>query len=123
LSWQQVRGLEGSGLISFGPHGASHTILTGLDDQHLEQELRRSHRALMQGCMRPLPVYCYPNGDHDQRVREYLVAYSYLYALGTDAGIYRGAGDRLMVPRIGVSQCNASRPELLAWRICRSVHP
>ena len=120
LSWQQVRGLEGSGLISFGPHGASHAILTGLDDQHLEQELSRSHRALLQGCMRPLPVFCYPNGDHDQRVREYLVAYSYLYALGTDAGIYRGTGDPLMVPRIGVSQRNASRPELLAWRISRS---
>lgn len=123
LDWQQVRGLEGSGLISFGPHGASHTILTGLDDQHLVQELSRSHRALMQGCMRPLPVYCYPNGDHDQRVRECLVAYSYLYALGTDAGIYRGAGDPLVLPRIGVSQRNASRPELLAWRIGRSIHP
>ncbi len=120
LDWQQVRVLENSGLISFGPHGASHTILTGLDDQHLFQELSRSHQALLQGCMRPLPVYCYPNGDHDQRVRQLLISYRYPFALGTDVGIYRGAGDPLVLPRIGVSQCNASRPELLAWRIGRS---
>ncbi|MFJ2363237.1 polysaccharide deacetylase family protein [Pseudomonas sp. NPDC087697] len=117
LDWQQVRALENSGLISFGPHGASHAILTGLDDQQLDQELSRSRDALHNGCQQPLPVYCYPNGDHDQRVRQHLVAHRYLYALGTGSGIYRGTGDPLALPRFGVSQRNASRPELLAWRI------
>ncbi|WP_347905387.1 polysaccharide deacetylase family protein [Pseudomonas purpurea] len=117
LDWQQVRALEDSGLISFGPHGASHAILTGLDDARLEQELSRSHAALQLGCQQPLPVYCYPNGDHDQRVRQRLAAHRYPFALGTGTGLYRGTGDPLALPRFGVSQRNASRPELLAWRI------
>ncbi len=119
MDWQQVQTLEDSGLISFGPHGASHAILTGLDDYRLEQELSRSHEALIKGCRQPLPVYCYPNGDHDLRVRQRLASHRYSYALSTLAGVYRGNDDPLALPRIGVSQRNASRPSLLAWRISR----
>ncbi|MGH8379958.1 polysaccharide deacetylase family protein [Pseudomonas sp.] len=119
LDWNQVRHLESSGLISFGPHGASHALLPGLDDQRLEEELSRSHYALQQGCKQPLPVYCYPNGDHDARVRERLAAHRYPFALSTRAGICQGCDDPLALPRIGVSQRNASRPSLLAWRISR----
>ncbi|SEM53044.1 Polysaccharide deacetylase [Pseudomonas sp. ok272] len=121
MDWHQVRAMENSGLINFGPHGASHTILTRLDDQRLDQELRRSREALDNGCQQPLPVYCYPNGDHDQRVREHLTEHRYPFALGTGAGLYRGHGDPLALPRFGVSQRTASRPELLAWRIARGA--
>ncbi|MCO7564129.1 polysaccharide deacetylase family protein [Pseudomonas sp. S 311-6] len=119
LDWRQVRQLESTGLIRFGPHGASHALLPGLDDQRLDEELSRSHQALQQGCTQPLPVYCYPNGDHDARVRARLAAHRYPYALSTRAGICQGHDDPLALPRIGVSQRTASRPSLLAWRISR----
>jgi len=122
LDWQQVRQLEDSGLIRFGPHGASHALLPGLDDQRLEEEISRSHRALLQGCRDPLPVYCYPNGDHDLRVRQRLAAHRYPWALSTRAGLCQSSDDPLALPRIGVSQRNASRPSLLAWRISRGGH-
>ncbi|MDR0280560.1 MAG: polysaccharide deacetylase family protein [Paucimonas sp.] len=123
LDWQQVRQLEDSGLISFGPHGASHALLPGLDDHRLEDEISRSHSALSQGCRNPLPVYCYPNGDHDLRVRQRLAAHRYPWALSTRAGLCQSSDDPLALPRIGVSQRNASRPSLLAWRISRGGNP
>lgn len=123
LDWQQVRQLEDSGLVRFGPHGASHAILTGLDDEQLEHELRRSHEALLRGCRQPLPVYCYPNGNHDTRVRERVAAHRYPYALGTRAGVWRGAHDPLALPRIGVSQHTAHHPSLLAWRMYQGARP
>lgn len=123
LDWHQVRALEASGLIRFGPHGASHTILTDLDDQHLDEELSRSRNALLNGCNRPLPVYCYPNGDHDARVREHVADHDFPFALGTVAGIYRGVSDPLALPRIGISQRTAHNPELLSWRIYRGARP
>lgn len=121
MDWHQVRALEDSGLISFGPHGASHALLPSLDDRRLEEELSRSHSALAQGCRRPLPVYCYPNGDHDLRVRQRLAAHLYPYALSTRPGLCSHHDDPLALPRIGVSQRNASRPSLLAWRISRGA--
>lgn len=123
LDWQQVRSLEASGLIRFGPHGASHAILTGLDDQTLDEELSRSRQALLNGCNRPLPVYCYPNGDNDERVRQHVANHDFRFALGTGTGIYRGANDPLALPRFGVSQRTARNPDLLSWRIYRGARP
>ncbi|MFL1515463.1 polysaccharide deacetylase family protein [Pseudomonas prosekii] len=123
LDWQQVRALEASGLVRFGPHGASHAILTGLSDRRLDEELSRSREALLAGCNRPLPVYCYPNGDHDARVRQHVAGHDFPFALGTGTGIYRGASDPLALPRFGVSQRTARNPELLSWRIYRGARP
>ena len=118
-----MRSLEASGLIRFGPHGASHAILTGLDDQTLDEELSRSRQALLNGCNRPLPVYCYPNGDNDERVRQHVADHDFPFALGTGTGIYRGANDPLALPRFGVSQRTARNPDLLSWRIYRGARP
>jgi peptidoglycan/xylan/chitin deacetylase (PgdA/CDA1 family) len=123
LDWHQVRSLEASGLVRFGPHGASHAILTGLDDQRLDEELRRSRDALLNGCNRPLPVYCYPNGDNDARVRQQVAEHKFPFALGTGTGLYRGTDNPLALPRFGVSQRTARNPELLSWRIYRGARP
>lgn len=123
LDWHQVRQLEGSGLISFGPHGASHALLPGLADTELEAELSRAEVALQQGCLQPLPVYCYPNGDHDARVRSQVAAHHYRYALSTRAALCSANDDPLALPRIGVSQRSARNPSLLAWRMSRGVRP
>ncbi|MCS3838232.1 peptidoglycan/xylan/chitin deacetylase (PgdA/CDA1 family) [Pseudomonas sp. JAI111] len=121
LDWHQVRSLEASGLVRFGPHGASHAILTGLDDQHLHEELSRSRDALLNGCNRPLPVYCYPNGDNDARVRKQVCEHDFPFALGTGTGIYRRNCDPLNLPRFGVSQRAARNPQLLSWRLYRGA--
>ncbi|MFP3678086.1 polysaccharide deacetylase family protein [Pseudomonas sp. SIMBA_041] len=121
LDWHQVRSLEASGLVRFGPHGASHAILTGLDDQRLHEELSRSRVALQHGCNRPLPVYCYPNGDNDARVRDQVALHDFPFALGTGTGIYRGSEDPLNLPRFGVSQRVARNPQLLSWRLYRGA--
>lgn len=123
LDWHQVRSLEACGLVRFGPHGASHAILTGLDDQRLDEELSRSRQALLNSCNRPLPVYCYPNGDNDERVRQHVAEHHFPFALGTGTGIYRDTCDPLALPRFGVSQRTARNPELLSWRIYRGGRP
>lgn len=117
LDWEQVRALEASGLVRFGPHGASHTILTQLDTGQLERELHDSSEVLRQRCRYPLPVYCYPNGNHDEAVRRRLGSHRFRYALSTRPGLVRARQDQLALPRIGVSQLNAGRPSLLAWRM------
>ncbi len=122
LSWQQVRALEASGLVRFGPHGASHSILKHLDDHELDQEIRRSRDALAARCQEPLNIYCYPNGDHDARVDAALLRAGYALALGTRPGLVCAPlREPLALPRIGVSQQTAQRPELLAWRLFKGA--
>jgi hypothetical protein len=70
-----------------------------------------------------LPVYCYPNGDNDARVRRQVADHDYPFALGTGTGIYRGTEEPLNLPRFGVSQRTARNPELLSWRLYRGARP
>ncbi|AHL77384.1 polysaccharide deacetylase [Stutzerimonas stutzeri] len=121
MNWEQVAELERSGWVRFGPHGAGHGILTKLDDAALTDDLQRSHLALATHCQTPLPIYCYPNGDHDSRVRQAVAQLGYRRALGTHPGLYRDGDDPLALARIGVSHPMARHPGLFAWRLMRSL--
>ncbi|NBF08050.1 polysaccharide deacetylase family protein [Pseudomonas sp. Fl4BN1] len=122
LDWAQVERLERSGLVRFGPHGASHGILTRLDGPALRSDLHRSHAALQEHCQAPLGVYCYPNGDHSPEVRAAVAELGYRYALGTRPGLIEADGNPLLaLPRIDVSHASAGRPGLLAWRLLQGA--
>lgn len=122
LDWAQVRRLERSGLVRFGPHGASHSILTRLDRTALRDDLQRSHQALQAHCQAPLGIYCYPNGDHDPEVRAAVAELGYHYALSTRCGLIEADGNpRLALPRIDVSHASAAHPGLLAWRLLQGA--
>ncbi|OLF54206.1 polysaccharide deacetylase family protein [Pseudomonas chlororaphis] len=122
LDWSQVKRLERSGLVRFGPHGASHGILTQLDSATLKDDLARSHACVQHHCAAPLPIYCYPNGDHDPAVRQAVAALGYRYALGTAPGLIEPArNEPLALPRIDVSQASARTPSLLAWRLLKGA--
>ncbi|MDR2365579.1 MAG: polysaccharide deacetylase family protein [Zoogloeaceae bacterium] len=121
LDWAQVRALEDSGLARFGPHGASHAILTRLDAVALERELARSHAALRAHCRHPLPVYCYPNGDHDDKVRSAVAALGYRHALTARLGLIGPGSDPLTLPRINVSHGGSGLLAQISWHLLRSA--
>jgi peptidoglycan/xylan/chitin deacetylase (PgdA/CDA1 family) len=121
MNWEQVRALESSGLVRFGPHGASHAILPRLDAAALDDELTRSRRALHEHCRHPLPVYCYPNGDHDERIMRAVAAHGYRYALTTKPGLIGAGADALALPRIDVGHIAARHPARLGWRLLRGA--
>lgn len=121
MDWDQVRALEDSGWVRFGPHGARHGILTTMDDTALVDDLQRSHRELATRCRAPLPIYCYPNGDHNSRVRQAVAQLGYHRALGTHPGLCHASNDPLALPRIGVNHQMARHPGLFGWRLLQGL--
>jgi len=121
MDWRQVEELERSGWVRFGPHGARHGILTHMDDTTLADDLKRSHDVLAAHCRVPLPIYCYPNGNHDSRVRQAVMQLGYRRALSTRPGPHRDGDEPLALARIGVSHWMARHPGLFAWRLMRSL--
>lgn len=122
MTWEQVQDMERSGLIRFGPHGASHAILDQLADEELTSEVIRSRDMLAKQCTAPLPVYCYPNGNHDARVRAAVAAAGYSHALSTQSGLVQSGNELLALPRIDLSHAAAARPALLTWRLLQGAY-
>ena len=70
MSWNDLRRAEELGM-TFGPHTVTHPILSRTSDSQCRHELRESWVRLKAEARRPVPVFCYPNGQFtDFGVRE-----------------------------------------------------
>ena len=104
LSWEQIRTMAGSGLISVGSHTRRHTRLSdALTPERLHDEIAGSRLVIESNAGCEAPLFCYPNGDVTATVRS-LVAEHYLAACSTLPGWHSIAADRYMIRRISVHQ-------------------
>ena len=70
MSWQEASEMQGTGLVSFGGHTVHHQILSMLDDDTLESEIRDSIHAVEERLGTVTGTFAYPNGqpqDFDRR--------------------------------------------------------
>ncbi len=112
MDWQQIRQMD-PGLVTIGSHSLRHPILTTLDDGDLELELRESRSELESRLQRSVPIFCYPNGSMDARVRD-CASRHYDAAVSTaEALIDDVPPDYWALPRIPVSP----HLELSVWRL------
>lgn len=63
MSWDELRALRESPLVSFGAHTVSHYALAKLHPNQVRQEMLASKRRLEQELQQPCRHFCYPYGD------------------------------------------------------------
>ncbi|GCE25373.1 hypothetical protein KDA_08570 [Dictyobacter alpinus] len=70
LTWEQIKEMEASGLISFGAHTVNHPILANIaDPTELLFEIKESRRILEEKLGSPIRTFAYPVGKF-QHIRE-----------------------------------------------------
>jgi peptidoglycan/xylan/chitin deacetylase (PgdA/CDA1 family) len=127
MGWTELRQMAAEG-HEIGSHSLSHPILPLCDDARLREEIAGSRQALQAGLGASVDSFCYPNGDHDDRVVAAVAAAGYRYAVTTTWG----ANDRTASPfrlrrcdiqgatsRSAAGGLSAAR---LAWRLS-GLHP
>lgn len=67
LSWNQLRELERQGL-TLGSHTRTHAIMTKVTPEQMREEIQGSQEDLRRETGACLPIFCYPNGNHDADV-------------------------------------------------------
>jgi len=88
MSWSHIRQLLDDG-HEIGSHSARHPILPLVDDDTLRREVADSRHLLEEQLQHPVRSFCYPNGDHDDRVVNAVKAAGYSQAVTTRYGINR----------------------------------
>jgi peptidoglycan/xylan/chitin deacetylase (PgdA/CDA1 family) len=102
MTLEQVLALARKG-HEIGSHTLSHPILTRLDDAELEREVARSKAELETWLGLEIHGFCYPNGDHDERVRAHVRTAGYRWACSTRAGRNHADLDAFDLQRIDVT--------------------
>jgi peptidoglycan/xylan/chitin deacetylase (PgdA/CDA1 family) len=125
LTWDEVREMHGSGLISFGSHTESHRILTTLRGKEIDEELRRSRdRLLAEGVVDSsfLP-FAYPNGNYTRAIAELVRKRGYSLAVTTRKGWMHlhEEIDEFGLNRIGIHQDMASTDAMFGCRILQII--
>jgi peptidoglycan/xylan/chitin deacetylase (PgdA/CDA1 family) len=113
VDWETARALD-PGLVTIGSHTTSHPILTTLPDDALEAEVGGSRPLLEEALGRTVDLFCYPNGDEDDRVRA-AVRRHYRAAVTTVPGTLLAGADPWRLPRVGAVPALATT----AWRMVR----
>lgn len=99
VSWNQARELDRHHL-AIESHTVTHPILTGVDDARLRRELSESRAQLEGELHRRVELFCYPNGDHDTRVRKAVAQAGYRCAVTTEPGLVHRRSDPLALRRV-----------------------
>ena len=102
-----LRGLQSRGHV-VGSHTLSHPLLPQLDDVALAAELVRSRNMLEDWLQTTVDGFCYPNGDHDERVVAAVRNAGYAHACTTLNGRNGPDADRLRLCRIDMHPSRSS---------------
>jgi peptidoglycan/xylan/chitin deacetylase (PgdA/CDA1 family) len=95
MSWDDLSALARDG-VEVGSHTISHAHLTGLGDSDLACELEESKRRIEDELGCPCPLFAYPYGELDRRVRAAVRAVGYERAFA----LWSPRGDRFASPRV-----------------------
>ena len=99
VTWDQAREMDANG-VEIGSHTLTHPILTNIGDERLVGELRDSKSRLEEVLGRRVDLFCYPNGDNDERVRREVAQAEYLAAVTVVNGLNQSGDDPLTLRRI-----------------------
>lgn len=99
ITWGQALEMEAAG-IELGSHSKTHPILTTLDDSGLCDELVESRLRLEDALQHEIDIFCYPNGDVDERVRRSASAAGYRCAVTVEPGFNSASSDALRLRRM-----------------------
>ena len=88
--------------------------MTQIAPDEAKKELRNSCEAMLMQQIKPLPVFCYPNGNCNQDIKDLTRDNGYVAALGCDLGLEgRQPADLFSLKRISFHEGIASSTSLL----------
>jgi peptidoglycan/xylan/chitin deacetylase (PgdA/CDA1 family) len=99
ITWDQAREMD-SAQLELGSHTATHPILTRVDDRRLSEELNNSRTRLEENLNRKIDLFCYPNGDYDQRVLRAAKQAGYSCAVTIESGLNESGCDPMQLRRV-----------------------
>lgn len=117
LNWDEVREMAGKG-VTFGSHSGSHRIMTQIPLSEVKTELINSRKTMLQQGIKPVPVFCYPNGSFDRDIQELVRESGYLAAVGCEVGLERDRpSDLFALKRISLHEDTSASVPLLAFAL------
>ncbi|MGC3976653.1 MAG: polysaccharide deacetylase family protein [Nitrospira sp.] len=117
VNWDEVREMSQGG-VSFGSHSCSHRILTTITSDDVSVELTKSRQVLLEQGVNYVPVFCYPNGNSDERIQRQVQACGYEAACSVTMGVEGPTPEnKYAIRRVGIHNDITNTIPLFSWRM------
>ncbi len=114
LSWEEIKEMRDSGLITFGSHSLTHPFLDTLkSEEELKKEVLGSKAVLEEKLGRPVELFCYPCGRFNDEVIQAVKDAGYQEAVATNPGKKFANDNILALKRLRISE--NSRNMFVFW--------
>ncbi|MDO8525018.1 MAG: polysaccharide deacetylase family protein [Candidatus Omnitrophota bacterium] len=84
LSWDEIKEMSDSGIITIGSHTRTHFWLLGSDPRFLADEVVNSKKILEDKLGKKVNIFCYPMGAFDAQSKKAVEDAGYACAVGTN---------------------------------------
>ena len=105
LTWNEIREMKESGLISIGSHTVTHPMLSKCTYEQQGRELKFSRQRIVEELKEDCVLFAYPNGkqvDYNQETIRLLKESGYLLAVTTNIGYVDSTSrDNIQLNRFG----------------------
>jgi len=105
LSWQEIKIMQDSGLITFGSHTLSHLQLKSFTpEEELKKQIFGSKSLLEERLNRPVNLFSYPFGEFNIKTRQLVINAGYKAALATYIGVDLFSNDLFALKRVPITE-------------------
>jgi peptidoglycan/xylan/chitin deacetylase (PgdA/CDA1 family) len=105
LSWDEIKNMQASGIITFGSHTLSHIPLVNIkSEEEIKKELFNSKKILEEKLGHQVNVFSYPKGRFNAKLRQLVCDAGYKLAVATNPGKRFPNDDIFVLKRLRISQ-------------------
>lgn len=109
LSWDEIKTMQDSGLITFGSHALGPEPLINIKSEaQLKREIFDSKNILEEKLARPVNTFSYPGGFFNPKIRQWVIDAGYKFAVATSPGKKFPSDDTYILKRLRISSTSNS---------------
>ena len=104
MTWEQIRKLAKSGLVTIGNHSHSHEYLIDWKDEEIESDLKTSIKIFKKELGYDPVIFSYPFGEYSTSFKKIIKNLNFKYAFGQHSGVIDSTKDFLELPRFPINE-------------------
>ncbi len=109
LSWDEIKTMQASGLVSFGSHTLGPEPLVNFKSgEEIKKQIFDSKKILEEKLGRKVAIFSYPEGLFDARIKQLVVDAGYSGAVATNPGKSYSDDDVFVLKRLRISENSAN---------------
>jgi len=104
MTWDQIRELTKSGLVTLGNHSHSHEYLIDWNDEEIKLDLKTSIKIFKKELGYEPAIFSYPFGEYSTSFKKIIKNLNFKYAFGQHSGVIDSTKDFLELPRFPINE-------------------